>query len=255
MEYPKNLPERMFLVFEEITATNKKLQDLGAEAESVLEEAKQNGNFRNLEKYEAIAKNAAIGVLTDSCKSNKRCRWWNRGYCREGTARCPYYHPTEDCEQHLQDGHCFIQGCTLRHRRRCKYWATAEGCFRKEDCQYLHVDNPNNVTAGKENAKVVNMSQDKPLENHENKMDNTQEDLVAVNGYNPAYEEPEKESDEQDCMYYKCGICGFECKTEKIRLMLMNTKHKEYSECSICYTMVSSKETIDHHINSMHKGD
>ena len=220
MESPKSLPERMFLVFEEIKATNKKLQELGVKAESVLEEAKQNGNFRNLEKYEDIAKNAASGVLTDPYKSKKsnmkRCRWWNRGYCREGTARCPYNHPTEDCEQNLQDGHCFIQGCTLRHRRRCKYWGTADGCFRKEDCQYLHVDDPNNVTAGKENAKVVNMSQDKPLENLKNKMDNTQEDLFSANGNNSAYKEP------------------------------------DYSECSIRYKMVSSTETMNDHINSMH---
>ena len=83
-EFQKFLPERMVLVVEEITATNQKLQELGVQAKSVLEKAKHNGAFRNIEKYEEIAKNAARGALLDSCKSNKSriklkmCRWWNR---------------------------------------------------------------------------------------------------------------------------------------------------------------------------------
>ena len=136
--------------------------------------------FRNLEKYEEIAKYAARGALADKCKGNKssmkRCRWWNRGYCREGTDRCPYYNPADDCEQHLQEGHCLSQGCNLQHRRRCKYWGTVEGCFRKDDCQYLHIDNLDTKTA----AKVGCISQDKPLYINENIIVNTVEDLVTV---------------------------------------------------------------------------
>ena len=62
--------------------------------------------------------------------SLRRCKWWNMGYCREGT-RCSYNHPLLDCQQHLQ-------GCSMRHRRRCKFWGTPAGCFRTEKFQYFH---------------------------------------------------------------------------------------------------------------------
>ena len=79
------------------------------------------------------------------CTNLKRCRYWNRGYCREGTSRCPYYHPPDDCQEHLQEGLCSTQGCQLRHRNKCKYWGTKAGCFRKGQCQYLHVKNQDRV--------------------------------------------------------------------------------------------------------------
>ena len=40
--------------------------------------------------------------------TQKKCRYWNKGYCREGT---------------------FTQGCQQRHRKKCKYWDTKPGCF------------------------------------------------------------------------------------------------------------------------------
>ena len=112
--------------------------------------------------------------------SLKRCRWWNRGYCREGSARGPYYHPTDVCEQHLPGGHYLSQGCTLWHRRRCKYCGTAEGCFRQQDCQYLHIDNPDIGTDDKEVSEVWNMSPDKQLKNHQNVIVNTLELIFSI---------------------------------------------------------------------------
>ena len=63
------------------------------------------------------------------------------------------------------------------------------------------------------------------------------------------------ESDEQDCLYYISGICGYECKTNDMRKKHMNIKHKYYSECLICFTMVSTEETMEEHFNSNHLGD
>ena len=62
-----------------------------------------------------------------------------------------------------------------------------------------------------------------------------------------------EESNETDCVYYICAICGYECRTEEIRLMHMETKHKDYSECLICYKMVGFNETMKDHFNNMHK--
>ena len=64
-----------------------------------------------------------------------------------------------------------------------------------------------------------------------------------------------EESNEHDCVYYICGICGYAvCKTEMIRKMHMTTKHRYYSESLICYTMVSADETMEQHVNSNHNG-
>ena len=63
-----------------------------------------------------------------------RCKWWNRGYCREAN-KCVYNHPEGDCLDHLKE-ECFNQGCKLRHRRRCKYWGTGAGCYNGTQCQY-----------------------------------------------------------------------------------------------------------------------
>ena len=69
-------------------------------------------------------------------------------------------------------------------------------------------------------------------------------------------EESEEESNEHDGVYYICGICGYAvCKTEMIRKMHMSTKHRYYSECLICYTLVSADKTMDQPVNSHHNGD
>ena len=70
----------------------------------------------------------------------KRCKWWNRGYCRE-KGECSFTHTKGDCEEHLRGG-CNTKGCNiLRHRKQCKYFNTDTGCTRGETCEYLHRKN------------------------------------------------------------------------------------------------------------------
>ena len=101
------------------------------------------------------------------------------------------------------------------------------------------------VEVVKENSKEAdkNGEQDKDVKSTKS--------IESTNGN----DESEEESNEQDCVYYICGSCGYECKTEKIRKIHMTTKHRDYSECLICYTMVSTDETMDQHVNSNHNGD
>ena len=91
----------------------------------------------------ALACGGQEGTSISKVKSNKRCKWWNRGYCRE-QERCQFSHQGEDCEEHLMLGHCTTKGCRQRHRKRWKYWNLKEGCYRGLECQYLHMvkDNP-----------------------------------------------------------------------------------------------------------------
>ena len=36
-----------------------------------------------------------------------RCRYWNRGFCREGQS-CEYFHSSEVCDEHLERGSCSL---------------------------------------------------------------------------------------------------------------------------------------------------
>ena len=87
---------------------------------------------RKAEKAELVEE-----VVTQKGKEQGRCKWWNRGYCREQD-RCSCNQPTTDCVEHLQGG-CTRRGCTsLRHRKVCKFLASEAGCLRGDTCEYLH---------------------------------------------------------------------------------------------------------------------
>ena len=246
-----SLPEQFSWVYQELVATNQRLHDLGIEATNIVQQVKsQIGTSEVLDKFENIAKNAMKGVLCINTPGLRRCKWWNRGHCKEGTM-CSYNHPLPDCQQHLQDGHCTSQGCSLRHRRRCKFFGTPAGCFRREKCQYLHQHESENMMQSEE-VKVVKENSKEADKNGEQDEDVKSTESIESTNNN---EESEGESNEHDCVYYICGICGYECKTEKIRKIHMTTKHRDYSECWICYTMVSADETMDQHVNSNHNGD
>ena len=121
---------------------------LGNEAIQVLEVMRSEGMPMAVHDplFEVVINVAGLevkAVKDQEVKVNKRCTWWNRGYCHE-KGGCSYAHPKEDCQDHLQDG-CKTKGCNnLRPRKKCKYFNTDEGCHRRENCEYLHVlDNTN----------------------------------------------------------------------------------------------------------------
>ena len=68
----------------------------------------------------------------EEIKEKRRCKWYNRGYCKE-KKRSSFIHPRQDRQDHLQ-------GCTLRHRRVCKFHEKEDGCIRGEMCEYLHMN-------------------------------------------------------------------------------------------------------------------
>ena len=51
----------------------------------------------------------------------RRCKFFNRGFCKEGSA-CPFLHPLENCQEYCTSGSC-LEGkkCIKRHPYKCKY--------------------------------------------------------------------------------------------------------------------------------------
>ena len=115
-------------LFREIMYCNERLQQLGSDAVQALDQLKtihpdaDHGDLECMKEYAIKAVKCGEHRIGDK-RGPRRCNWWNRGYCREATS-CPYRHQAEDYRQHIE-GSCRVQGCSLRHRRRCKYWASA----------------------------------------------------------------------------------------------------------------------------------
>jgi hypothetical protein len=72
-------------------------------------------------------------------KMLKKCKFYNRGFCREGNS-CYYLHPEKKCEKHCEGKRCSEGSkCQMRHPHHCQHWKKGN-CFRGEDCLYLHLD-------------------------------------------------------------------------------------------------------------------
>ena len=55
---------------------------------------------------------------TPKRRSQVRCRYWNKGFCKEGD-KCNFNHLEEDCERFLKNRKCEDKKCYQRHRKYC----------------------------------------------------------------------------------------------------------------------------------------
>ena len=83
-------------------------------------------------------KREEIKVMNNSrVKVQKRCSFYNRGFCRDNSA-CPFLHPVKNCQEYCTSGVCSDpKSCSRRHPFKCKYW-TRGYCWRKDSCLFLH---------------------------------------------------------------------------------------------------------------------
>ena len=145
-----------YKVFTGINLLNARLEVLGLEGIKVLENMVNEGMSSDiLEPFFEVARKAA--GLEDKVskvievKEKKRCKWWNRGFCRE-REKCSFLHDREECQEHLSGG-CTSKGChTLRHRKQCRYFSSEKGCHRGDTCEYLHIEE--NHSRERNNAEV-----------------------------------------------------------------------------------------------------
>ena len=295
MEFRSPLAVRTAVVFNEIFAINARLKHLGIQAEFLVEETKQMcleyGEEWNKElvQFDNIASKAKIGVLGGEEQrkcSQKICRYWNKGYCREGSTKCAFYHPPDDCQQHLQEGRCSSKRCGLRHRKICKFWNTNEGCFRQGLCQYLHKDDPANVTKDKEtevekaHSVKRNSFEEEGKESMKDTMENIEQSAVTeaptkhmdkecvemidnntikvptVSGeaLSKLVEKESEEAIRTNSKQLSCALCKYKCKNKNILEKHMDSKHDGYKQCYMCESIFPSAETLKTH-EDMHTDD
>ena len=161
-----------YTVFQEIMYHNSRLAVLGEETIQVLNSMKTEGmSDEVIAPLMEVAMKAAGLESRDKEKERKeikRCKWWNRGYCREKES-CSFDHPSGNCEDHLK-GRCRSKGCKiLRHRKICKYFITDTECHRGETCEYLH-----------EKDKDDNEKDEKDVEVLKTKYNNKEQDTQTL---------------------------------------------------------------------------
>ena len=258
MDTRPSLVVRSKLIFNEILAIDSRLKQLGIEAEFVLEETKQmyvqygEEPDDELKQFKSIVTKAKLGVFgeKDKCSSPIRCKFWNRGYCREGT-NCAFYHPADDCLQHLQEGRCSSQGCQLRHRKICKYWRKNSVCFRKGQCQYLHIDDhekSKDIVAEENLSREVEHAK-------QNKYIQVDEDKIETRVAEAPCDQNMKEGiDILDTNKIKlpCDLCSYKCKTKIIMSKHYDSKHEGCVECSVCGRKFISYKDRKTHEENMH---
>lgn len=75
--------------------------------------------------------------LEEKEASFKKCNFFNRGFCSQGTS-CRFVHPLEVCDQYEKSGICVTKKCQKRHLYTCKFYNSESGCSRGESCSYSH---------------------------------------------------------------------------------------------------------------------
>ena len=102
-----------------------------------------------IQKYQLEKKedSEADSIRGTEIKSHKRCRYFNRGHCRN-KSECRFAHPSQSCSKYLEEGKCEGQSCAYRHPKICKWMKARNGC-RRHNCDYLHVTHA--VDDGKDN--------------------------------------------------------------------------------------------------------
>ena len=154
-------------IFQEIVFHKERLGQLRVEAMEVLDVLGRSSMEREeVERLREVASMAIFcveEVVVSKDNSSRRCKWWNRGFCKE-KERCQFSHLGEDCKEHLRSASCTTQGCKLRHRRKCRYWALKEGCHRGVECEYTHIDKTQQENETKDVHKMVQQKETKTVE-------------------------------------------------------------------------------------------
>ena len=136
----KELIETQRVIEEVIVANGDAIKRIDKEIENINKEAKltktnllSNDQKDTLERADGdIAEKSVLSVK----RMMKRCRYFNRGYCKY-KGKCKYVHPGHICKEHERNKKCENSECEGRHPKSCKWLSSRVGCIR-EGCDYQH---------------------------------------------------------------------------------------------------------------------
>ena len=153
----------------------------------------------------------------------KRCKWWNRGYCKFKQS-CPYLHPKAICIEEQ----CSNKECEKRHPNICKNWQ--KGSCKFTNCEFKHPTVVNQINDDSE-KKIVDITI-----NDENFVD---------------YDNIDSDDDSEIDDNFKCQECDFTSNIE--RNLKKHVKSEHNNTCDKCNFSTSNKMHLKMHIKACHK--
>ena len=173
----KDLVEDRYDLMERINVFYSKRKDLQKDIETV----KENDPSEEIERIEDKVKECdpMIGFMHPNSKgdeadmqdvnrnkttANKLCKHFSKGFCKNGSS-CNYSHESLDCNEHINNGKCYRNNCTQRHRQCCKFYNSRKGCDRKSNCAFLHRDIP---VVWEENGSTISIENEAHIKELEN---------------------------------------------------------------------------------------
>ena len=67
---------------------------------------------------------------------NKKCNFYNVGYCKKSKKGCMFLHPKESC----QSQKCEYKTCPYRHQKECKFFKLKNYCKHGSFCEFKHLE-------------------------------------------------------------------------------------------------------------------
>ena len=127
-------------------------------------------------------------------KHRRKCRYFNRGYCKY-KENCKYYHSPNICEEYQENGICAKDRCWYRHPKHCRNWSrNPEGC-RYKSCEYLHVNS--------EKYSHANQQEDISIVDNAENCESTDDSSLRIH-----HKSPHDISGESWCPGDQCGEGG-----------------------------------------------
>ena len=104
-----------------------------------------------------LAKDENVVSQEETENKTKKCKYFNRGYCKYKLKKCRFSHPKDVCKEYLEDFKCGVKDCPDRHPAVCKWLKSKYGCKRAEECDYLHVTLASDEVERWEHRNMPNM--------------------------------------------------------------------------------------------------
>ena len=89
----------------------------------------------------------------------RKCNFYNVGYCKNFDNGCTFFHPKESCNSE----NCDYKTCPKRHQRDCKFFKLKKFCKHGSKCQFKHQTKKTdsiNVDGSNENKELKNKLKD-----------------------------------------------------------------------------------------------
>ena len=115
------------------------------------------------------------------------------------------------------------------------------GCFRKNLCQYLHIDNSTDLIEIQEVEVIKYTIIENTTFSCENEKNNKDISIQAKEPEKAPNDNVEKEALETKL---SCPICKYNCKTNSMMKKHFNSKHEGHLKCSICDSKLSSADSL-----------